>query len=588
MCGIVGFAGSSFSQPQLREMVGAACKKLRHRGPDEEGDYYADGVALGISRLAIRDPVKGKQPMTRQGMTIVFNGELYDTQPLKSELQQKGYQFETDCDTEIFLLAFIEQGPSMLVDLTGMFAFALWDANQKTLYLGRDRWGEKPLYYTYGDDFLAFASEIKALRTFPNIRWDIALKDISLFLKNSYIPTPNTGWEKIFKLEKGSFLTWHQAKLSQKYYFYPSLVNVKAQGCHLEQAEELLSLLSSSVQTCLVSDKPVGAFLSGGIDSTTIAYLLARHHSNFPVFSVFWDDLEYSEEQYAKEASFALGLKLHSIKCDAQFFQNQLDHIVQLYDEPFADESMVPSYCLAKFAKQHVDVVLTGDGADEFFHGYERYFFEGSHLSYFDLFSAMNREVKEMICANVLIKYDDETHLHLLTNQFTEKNNPHSHRLRSWIDIQTYLTDDILTKVDRATMGVGLEARAPFLTTKVTNFALNCSDHELFRSQNRGKEILRSAMRPHLPDRIINRKKMGFGVPICKWFRTILKEWMVSRLTEGCLFSTNWFSDNGIRKLIDSHLSGQANHSRAILNLIVLETWLRNNQNHITNSPYAK
>ncbi len=578
MCGIVGFGGSLFSPQQLEKMIGLACGKLRHRGPDDQGIFQEEGIVLGASRLAIRDPAKGKQPMSRHGMTVVFNGELYDTQHLKRSLENKGHQFETDGDTEIFLLAFLEYGPAMLSDLTGMFAFALWDTKKKMLFLGRDRWGEKPLYYTYGDLFIAFSSEIKALRVFPNIHWEITKEDICLFLKNSYVPAPNTGWKKIFKLEQGSYLSWNQGKLSKHHYFSPSLGS-KNSHPH-DPSQELYSLLSSSVRSCAASDKPVGVFLSGGIDSTTITCLLKQQLSNFPLFSIYWDDLDYSEEHYAQEAANAFELQLNRIKCDATFFQNNLDYLVDLYDEPFADESMVPTYCLAKFAKHQVDVVLTGDGADEFFHGYERYFFEGRLDHYFETFSAMDKEVRKMICTEELLNFDSQIYLNKLIDKFTAMNRESNlDRIKSWIDINTYLPDNILTKVDRATMGAGLEARAPFLTPNITNFALSCSHMELIGKGKRGKEILRLAMENHLPKSILNRKKMGFGVPINHWFRTILKEWMISRLTEGCLFATGWFSQQGIKKLIDSHLTGQANYSRAILNLIVLEKWIRNQNN---------
>lgn len=572
MCGIVGFAGSNFAEKELQQMIRMASRKLHHRGPDEEGDFCAEGIALGISRLAIRDPTKGQQPMTRNGMTIVFNGELYETEPLKTELKKRGHLFETDSDTEVFLLAFIEYGPTMLVNAVGMFAFAIWDSEKKILYLGRDRWGEKPLYYTCGNNFIAFASEIKALRLFPNIQWEIAIKDLAMFLKYSYIPAPNTGWTNIFKLKPGSFLTWHQGTISKKSYLN-SFPNCSYNNySSLEQAEELLSLLNSSVKACLVSDRPLGAFLSGGLDSTAISYLLSRYISAPPVFSLLWDEPDHSEELYVKEASLAFGLKLQSIKCDAHFFQSHFDQLVQLYDEPFADESMVPTYCLAKFAKQYVDVVLTGDGADEFFHGYERYFFQGSLQTYFELFSAMSREIKELICENELLQIEKNEQLTIILEKGDGLN---SQRLRSWIDIQTYLPDDILTKVDRATMAVGLEARAPFLTPQVTNFALNCSHQQLIGHRQRGKEILRLAMRNHLPKIILNRKKMGFGVPIANWFRTVLKEWMMNRLVNGALIHTHWFSKEGINRLIHFHLSGHANHSRALLNLLVLEAWLR-------------
>jgi len=576
MCGIVGFAGAIFSPEQLCEMVRLGSNLLDHRGPTEKGIYLDDGIALGAARLAIRDPVKGGQPMTRYGMTIVFNGELYETEVLKQELQAKGYQFESDCDTEVFLLAFVERGLSILLELVGMFAFAIWDSREKKLYLGRDKWGEKPLYYTYDNEFFAFASEIKAFRAFPNIRWDIALRDIGIFLKNSYIPSPSTGWEKIYKLEQGSFLVWNGTDLLKQRYFYPLMTERYHNNTLQGSAEELLNLLSSSVKNCAISDKPVGAFLSGGIDSTTIACLLSHQHPNLPVFSVSWDDPEYCEEHYAREAALALGLQLQSIKCDSTFLKNHLDYLVRLFDEPFADESMIPTYCLAKFAKERVDVVLTGDGSDEFFHGYEKYFFQGSMEDYFDTFSAMNRQVREMICMHDFIKNEKKQDPYLIIEGFAEKKlDMSSPKLKSWVDIGSYLPDDILTKVDRATMAVGLEARAPFLTPKVTNFALNCSFQELIGKEKRGKEILRLAMKSHLPERILNRKKMGFGVPLSRWFRTDLRDWMEERLTQGALLKTHWFSKDGIRKLVDIHLTGRANYSRAIFNLIVLEAWLR-------------
>lgn len=580
MCGIVGFGGSLYSSRHLEKMIERACDKLHHRGPDDQGIYQEEGIALGASRLAIRDPAKGKQPMSRHGMTMVFNGELYDAQPLKRSLENKGYQFETDCDTEIFLLAFIEFGPALLSTLTGMFAFGLWDSKKKKLFLGRDRWGEKPLYYTCGHAFIAFASEIKAFHIFPNICWEIAEEDICLFLRNSYIPAPNTGWKNIYKLEQGSILSWQGGKLSKHRYFSPSLTKTPPHS--FDESQELFSLLSSSTRSCAISERPVGVFLSGGIDSTTVACLLAQHLTNFPLFSIYWDDLDYTEEHYAKEAANTLGLQLNKIKCDSLFFKNNLDYLVDLYDEPFADESMVPTYCLAKFAKQQVDVVLTGDGADEFFHGYERYFFEGNLHHYFETFSAMDKNVRRMICTEEFIENDRQTHLYHLIDKFTEMNiesNPE--RIKSWIDINTYLPDNILTKVDRATMAAGLEARAPFLTPSITNFALSSSCKQLIGNGKRGKEILRLAMQNHLPKTILNRKKMGFGVPISLWFRTVLKEWMISRLTDGCLPNIGWFSQLGIKKLIDSHLSGQVNYSRAILNLIVLETWLRNQKSKI-------
>lgn len=568
MCGIAGFVGPVFSENQLRENIQSACRALHHRGPDEQGYYVGKDIALGTSRLAIRDLESGSQPMTYQDTTLIFNGELYQTERLKKQLIQAGYQFKTECDTEILLKAYIEFGSSIFAELCGMFAFAIWDAKSKKLCLGRDRWGEKPLYYTFGEKFLAFASEIKALKVWQNLPWDISLEDIHLFLKNSYLSGPRTGWKGIFKLAQGSFLVWQDGNITQSRYFSPQL---RQESSQITTPENLYHLLNASVKSCAISDKPVGVFLSGGIDSTAVTCLLARHLQNLPTFSLYWEEETYSEHHYMQKVAKILGINHFSVKCDPSFFTTHFDTIVKLYDEPFGDESMVPTYCLAKFAKQQVDVVLTGDGADEFFHGYTRYFFDGDFETYLDVFSAMPHEVEKLVYTPELIKYLSHRERPTYTLPL---ENP---RLKSWTDINTYLTDDILMKVDRACMAFSLEARAPFLMPQVTNFALNCTIEQLTGTNLLGKEILRKAMQNTVPKLILERKKMGFGVPLNIWFRSSLKEWMTSRLLEGCLLKTGWFSEEGLKKLISNHTLNLGNYSRAILNLLVLETWLREN-----------
>jgi asparagine synthase (glutamine-hydrolysing) len=570
MCGISGFAGTIYSKEELQKYITRSCIQLQHRGPDGRGAYVEENIALGASRLAIRDPRFGNQPMSWKGHTLVFNGELYHTRLLKEKLQKAGYFFQTECDTEILLKALIEFGDCIIKDLEGMFAFALWDEKNQTLTLGRDRWGEKPLYYVYGDENLTFASEIKALRCFPHIKWDVSEEDVAIFLKNSYLPCPRTGWHRIHKLEQGCLLRFQNGAIAVRRFFTPAL-----QESTDRLPEELFELLKTNVEHCLVSDKPVGGFLSGGLDSTTMAFFLSKANSEAPIFSLHWDDVNYSECLFTSEAAKALKLNHYSVNCDPAFFIQYFDSIVDLYDEPFADESMVPSYCLAKFAKEKVDVVITGDGADEFFHGYERYFFEGTFEHYLETFAATSSSIMDLICLPDLIQGRD-----LLPN-LLPRIDPRAafassaERIRPWVDINTYLTDDILMKVDRASMAVGLEARCPFLTPQITNFALSCSTTNLIGVHQRGKEILREAMRNHIPSLILERKKMGFGVPLDNWFRTCLKEWMMSRLLEGTLPTLGWFSKTGIRNLISLHDSRQGNFARPILNLLVLERWVK-------------
>ena len=376
MCGITGYVGLNLSQNQLKQTIQVACNQIRHRGPDAQNYFTNTGVALGITRLEIRDPIHGKQPLSHQGITIVFNGELYNTAPLQATLEKRGYKFKTECDTEVFLYAFIEYGSTMLAKLTGMFAFAIWDSKKKTLYLGRDRWGEKPLYFTTGEGFIAFASEISALKTWPNIQWNLSLKDLNTFLKHSYIPGSGTGWTNIFKIQPRTILTWHNGHYTHTTYVSPKIHPTTEVFDTENESKKLYRLLKTSVKNCLVSDKPIGIFLSGGLDSTTIAYLASQHTKNLSLFSIDWDAPHYSEGKYIKEAVDYLGLNHFKAFCTPLFFQNHFEYLADIYGEPFADESMFPCYCLAKLAKNSVDVVLTGDGADEFFHGYERYFFQ--------------------------------------------------------------------------------------------------------------------------------------------------------------------------------------------------------------------
>jgi asparagine synthase (glutamine-hydrolysing) len=402
---------------------------------------------------------------------------------------------------------------------------------------------------------------MKALSCFPHIKWNVSEEAAMVFLKNSYLPHPRTGWHGIHKLSPGTFLRFYKGQVSHHRYFTASLQESSPQP----RPEELFQLLQSNIQNCLISDKPVGSFLSGGLDSSTIAYFLSKEKPNASVFSLHWDDQSYSEERYTAEVAKALKLNHYSVKCDPLFFRDNFDTIVDLYDEPFGDESMVPTYCLAKFAKGHVDVVLTGDGADELFHGYERYFFEGSFDTYLETFAATPHSVIELVCQPDCVKDP------LLP---TASQATTTERARSWLDMNTYLTDDILMKVDRSCMGNALEPRCPFLTPQVSNFALRCSMATLVRNQRRGKEILREAMKTYLPEVILERKKMGFGVPLNSWFRTVLKAWMEERLLEGNLLKTGWFSEIGIRTLISWHHEGQGNYARPLLNLLVLERWI--------------
>ncbi len=552
MCGIAGLAGRGFSKKYLHQSILSACQKLRHRGPDQQGFYLDEGVVLGIQRLAIRDRIHGSQPMTYRGYTIVYNGELYNCKEIKEELEKLGHHFETNCDTEVFLKAFVEFGPNALKKFEGMFGAAIWNQNSKTLHLCRDRWGEKPLYFAWGNESLAFASEIKSLKAWPHIPWIPEMEDIWLFMKYSYLSCPRTGWKNIYKLEQGSILTWIQGTIKIEQYYTPKIT--EDQHC---DEKALFKLLSDSVKRCAEADRPVGVFLSGGLDSTSIAYFLTQHQHQTPAFSLHWREKDYSEALYTSAAANRLKLQHFQVTCDSNFMVENFDFIANLYDEPFGDESMIPTYCLARFAKQKVDVVLTGDGADELFHGYERYFYSGPSENYIDIFSATPQKILDSIFI---------PEINPVIDQSTKGTIPQD-RDRSWIDMRTYLTDNILMKVDRACMGVSLESRAPFLTPQMSNFALRCPFSRLAQNSE-GKQILRLAMKGYLPRTILSRRKMGFGVPLKQWFKTSLKNWISSRILEGSLIQTGWFSKPALENLLETH------HSRTLFNLAVLESWV--------------
>ncbi|MGA8164655.1 MAG: asparagine synthase (glutamine-hydrolyzing) [Waddliaceae bacterium] len=558
MCGIVGVVGKQYDQSTLRVMTQKSCRELWRRGPDQTNSFIAEGIALGAARLAIQDPEKGNQPMSFQGFTIVFNGEIYNKKAIQDRLLSHGHKLHTNCDTEVLLKAMVKFGDAFLPTIEGMFAFALWDEHSKTLTLARDRWGEKPLYYTVKDQTLTFSSEVKAFRHWPHIDWNIDPEDIVVFLKNSYIPYPKTGWKHIHKLQPGCCLKYKSSEVKIQRFFTPSFTITKT----LPEPQDLFDILQSSVRKCMTSDRPVGAFLSGGLDSTSIAYLLSGENQGAPIFSLHWQEASHSEESFTKEVAEALKLNHFSIQCDSDFLKRQFDSIVDLYDEPFGDESMIPTYCLAQFAKERVDVVLTGDGADEFFTGYERYFFSGNFDEYLETFAPSSSLVMEWLGPH--------------KNPFPMRSHSIDHpRNRSWIDMNAYLTDDILMKVDRACMGMSLESRCPFLMPAVTNFALGCPIESLVGTKQRGKEILRAAMKDHIPKRILERKKMGFGVPLNDWFRGPLRTWIKQRLLEGDLYALGLISKEGVIKLLSQNDEEQGEFARPLFNLLVLERWIK-------------
>jgi len=573
MCGIGGFIGEGFSKQELVSILGHVCEKLSHRGPDESGVFIKPGVALVSTRLAIRDPEKGQQPLEKDGVVLVFNGEIYNTDELRKECLQTSWK--TKSDTEVVLEVYRHFGEKGFQMLSGMFSLAIWDEKKKSLYLARDRWGEKPLYYAKTKEGVAFASEIRGLTPWKHLDWEWDEKDLMTFLKYSYIPAPFCGWKNIQKLKPGCYLKWEKGAIEIQRYHFPK-IDLKEQS-----PETLLETLRKAVHQCVVSDKPIGAFLSGGLDSSTVVALLKEVRGTFPVYSIDWREKDYSEHFYCQSLCQSLDLPQKIVYCTPEFMVEHFDHVVSLYGEPFGDESMIPTHCIARYAKEEVDVVLTGDGADEFFHGYERYFFSHPTADYSDTFASIDRSTWELV-------FKEELHYQTLRSQLdysTEWRIDRDKSLRDYSlrDILSYLPDDILMKVDRATMGVGLEARAPFLLPEVTDIALSSSIDQLQDfSKMCGKKLLREAVSKIIPETILLRKKQGFGVPLGKWFQDHLYLWMKERLMYGSLNQLGWFSKKGLEILCQF----PQRYSRAIFNLLVLESWMRKND-RLQNNLYA-
>ncbi len=559
MCGIGGFVGEGMAEEELTSAIHQVSQQLRHRGPDDYGYLVSDGVALCATRLAIRDIEHGMQPMTKEGVTIVFNGEIYNTEELREECQGK---LVTQCDTEVVLEGYLRFGSMIFEKLSGMFAIAIWDSRKKALFLARDRWGEKPLYYAQIPSGIVFSSEICGLKPWKKLKWDIVPSHIQTFLRNSHIPAPHTGWEHIVKLKAGHYLHLHNGTTTLKRYHFPTVIPAT------HTPDRLRDLLINGVNRTAISERPLGAFLSGGLDSSIIVTLLKRIRTDFPVFSIDWKEPDYSEACYSSILCKHLGLRHEVIQCRPQFLVDHFDKIVSIYGEPFGDESMIPTFCLSKRAKEEVDVVLTGDGADEFFHGYERYFFDKDPDTYVDIFSAMDPATCELIFSK-----DFSNFIPIKGRSFCEEwsvKEVSRMRERSLEDIQNHLPDGILTKLDRATMAVGLEARSPFLMPEITAFALNCSLDLLIGKGGSGKRILKEAVKDLVPPEICERKKQGFGVPLGAWFSGELESWMKERLFSGVLLKTGWFSLKGLQQIAQN----PKNYSRAIYNLLVLESWL--------------
>jgi asparagine synthase (glutamine-hydrolysing) len=623
MCGICGVVSFQPDIPLDRSVLQRMNASIRHRGPDDEG-YYQDAQAnLAMRRLSIIDLHTGQQPISNEtgDVWVVYNGEIYNFKDVRAALEQRGHTFKTQTDTEIIVHAYEEYGDECVKYFNGMFAIALWDARKRRLFLARDRVGIKPLYY-WADHFrLVFASELKALILHPDVPRQTNLAALDLFLTLEYIPAPHTIYEGIFKLLPGHTLVVEQGEIKSAQYWDVPYQPVSQNEA--ECAEALSGLINEAVRIRLISDVPLGAFLSGGIDSSTIVGYMSQNMSE-PVqtFSIGFEDDTYDEVPYANEVAKHFGTN-HHVQVLKPDIATLVEQLVPHHDEPFADTSIFPTYLVSKLASQKVKVVLSGDGGDELFAGYDTYLAEKLDRYYGRLPGALRQrflpkfagwlppqpakkglinKVKRMVEGGALDPSLQHTRwmmflnsaekdslyrsdLHATLNDhltagyfggyFEKANHFDNLAQQQYVDIKTYLADDILTKVDRMSMAVSIEARVPLLDYRIVEFALNLPPHMKLNG-SRTKSILRNAVKGLVPDLVLEKPKQGFSIPMKHWLCTSLRPMMLDLLSKDSLNKHGYFDHQVVSNWTQEHLDGRANHSHRLWPLMVFEMWRRN------------
>jgi asparagine synthase (glutamine-hydrolysing) len=611
---IEGGTGASADRGVLEAMTAT----LIHRGPDQDGFYLEGNVGLGMRRLSIVDLDHGRQPIYNEdkSIVVVFNGEIYNHAELRGELEARGHSFRTRTDTEVIVHLYEEHGEDFVRHLNGMFAIALWDMAAQKLVVVRDRIGIKPLYYYERNGSLVFGSELKAVVAHPAVPRDVDPVGLDSFLRTSYIPAPNTIYTAIRKLPAAHLLVWQAGNVSVRRYWHVEFGATSSDAT----AEAFLELLTDSIRLRLQADVPVGAFLSGGIDSSAIVALGRSHASeSFHTFSVGFEEQYYDERPYAQEVASQHDTEHHEflLKADlVQLLNTYSDH----YDEPFADPAALPTLVLAEASRKIVKVVLTGDGADELFAGYNRYWSEmasgqcarvprfirnGMVLpvlkgaasiipvsmrarAYLD--AAVKRtglldlDRRERYMAQ-FCPFRDAVSEHLYSNDFREQLAGHDGgyafgqtNTNHWlsgvqqIDLDTILPEQMLTKVDRATMAHGLEARVPFLDHRIVEFAAKLPPREMMNFRKL-KRFLKHSFRGIVPDNILDRPKHGFQVPLGEWFRGELREFVTDNLSPDELNRHGYFNADYVSGLVKRHLAGDKNHEREIFSLLVFQAW---------------
>ncbi|CAN5805150.1 asparagine synthase (glutamine-hydrolyzing) [soil metagenome] len=620
MCGITGKIFFDHSQEidavELKQMTDVIYK----RGPDDEGFYVNKNVGLGFRRLSIIDLSTGHQPLANEddSIWIVFNGEIYNYRELQDDLIRKGHIFRTKSDTETIVHLYEEYGVDCVKHLRGMFAFSIWDNNKKQLFCARDRFGIKPFYYYSDNEKFVFGSEIKTILQSKGIDKTLSYDAINSFFAYGYITSDLAVYNNIKKLQPGHYLLLSlSGKPSigiEKYWnisFEPDYSKTEKQW-----AEEIEALLSEAVKLHMISDVPLGAFLSGGIDSSSVVAMMANNSNNpIETFSIGFKDERYNELKFAREIAQRYGCNHHEQIVEPESI-SLLPKLVRAYDEPFADSSAIPTYYVSKFAREHVTVVLSGDGGDELFAGYDIYNFLHNIYKYNSPFPGINKFIwgginklipqkttgkgltyflsqnRDYLGANLCIWPKEERKKLILTSDtFQFKNTPELFKegiLKNgkgndfisnlqYLDLQTYMVDSILTKVDRASMMNSLEVRVPLLDHKFAELTFKIPSNLKLKG-NEQKYIFKKSMEKFLPGTILNRPKIGFGVPLSLWFKEELKEYVNDTLLSGDPLLSQYLDRKYVIGMLANSKDGKRDFSSRIWSLLCFEEWLKQNQ----------
>jgi asparagine synthase (glutamine-hydrolysing) len=619
MCGIAGWVARPQSMLTV-ETLESMLQAIAHRGPDDQGMCCfgcagtGNQVFLGHRRLAIIDPEGSRQPVcdAAAGLALIFNGEIYNFRELRAQLTELGYRFVRDSDTEVLLRAYQHWESEVVQHLRGMFAFAIWDARNERLFLARDRFGEKPLFLYENGSGLYFASEIKALLRIPGIKAAVNLEAVWDYLAYRYVPGPKTLFSGIRKLMPGTVAIWERGKLKEeRYWTAPDRDPCSLQRPQGDAVATFLSRLDEAVKLQMVSDVPFGAFLSGGLDSSTIVALMSRHNSMVKTFSVGFGEGRYSELAYAAEVAAHFGTRHQEIVVTHRDIIERLPQLIGYRDAPVSEPSDIPIYLLAREAARSVKMVLTGEGSDEILGGYPKHiaerFAHGYQLlpgyvrhgfieplthalpygfrriktavtnlniedcpeRYVRWFGALNRSERDRLS---VLRLNGKPVLD--APPFDADPRASALRRILYFDQTSWLPDNLLERGDRMTMAASIEARVPFLDHELAAFVSSLPDGFRVRGLH-SKWVLREAAKQLIPECILARPKVGFRVPVNEWFRRDMREYLLDHLRGGSSITRPYYDARVLDHLLSEHLNGRQNHEKLLWTLLNLEIWHR-------------